>query len=196
MMARTHFALPASPMLPVTAGASRDGKQPPLAFDKAADTPALQNWNLSHFVQAVQQLAPDLSWHEALSALDSPSFDVRDAAGVQLLLDTHKLAAPAGESFPVEAFLGRWRNATAQLALLRACITGPDHLRNLFLASPRRVSPDSGQPDSPLWGSIDLVEALIRLSDSQGLAAVAPLLDAPREQCPELFALALVQCDA
>ena len=124
MMARTHFALPASPMLPVTAGASRDGKQPPLAFDKAADTPALQNWNLSHFVQAVQQLAPDLSWHEALSALDSPSFDVRDAAGVQLLLDTHKLAAPAGESFPVEAFLGRWRNATAQLALLRACITG------------------------------------------------------------------------
>lgn len=192
MMARTHSGLPASPVLPITAGFNADFSHLAFDFELAEQKPGATAWHVPHFVQAVRAVCPTLNWRAALLALDAPSFRVRDVEGVQLLLSAYSLVA--SDAFPVEAFLGRWQNTAAQLALLKICISGPPHIQELFQTSARRTPRDPSLRDSVLWGSVDLIEALVALSDAESMADVLPLLEAPKAAFPELLALGLVHC--
>jgi CCR4-NOT transcription complex subunit 1 len=174
MMARTHSGLERSF---------------PFSSFGLEDTSAIllspsNTWNTTIFVQAVKAVSPGLDWSETIKMLDNDSFGAIDVDGLALIISIFRCAS--SEAFPIEFLLGRWRNSAAQLSVLKALIASPEEVHKLLLQIPRRVS-----HTDLIWGSLDFVETLLRLSDSQGLDSVAPLFSAPLSQCPDILLLAM-----
>ena len=186
MMARTHSGLPESlvPFSFLSSGENDSVRK----FGESMDLPAsgATTWNINVFVQALQTVAPGLKWPEVIRCLDNKSMQWIDSAGLQLIYNIFKSACV--EPFPIQFIFGRWRNSFGQLHLIKAMLSGPVEIQSLLQDVPRRV------PDSlDVWGSIDLVETLLRLSDVEGYDEVAPLFHAPLGECPEILLLALAE---
>ena len=149
------------------------------------DLPQMDTWNVEVFVRAVKDLSPGLDWSEVIRLLDnrylSPSVDFD---GLSLIFSTFAIASK--ENFPIDLFFGRWRNSAGQLGLMKAILSRADETSSLVLQSSRRV-----HDSEVIWGSVDFVEALLRLSDSEGCDEVGPLFAPALTECPDVLILSL-----
>lgn len=149
------------------------------------------SWDLNVFVFAIKSVAPSLDWFKVLTLLDSPRFSVVSKDGLQLIMSVYLMVRDG--PFPVQVFLGRWTNTSAQLAVVKLLISSDVDVHKCFEGTSRRTEA-SDVASHPLWSSVDLIETLLQLSDAEGEHQVMPLLTGPRNTCPELLLYGLAQC--
>lgn len=91
-----------------------------------------------------------------------------------------------------------WRNSNAQFQLLKFLINGGPEIHKVLEAAPNKIKAielsDGSRIFDAVWTSIDLVETLLRLSESEGYEKVAPLFNRPVMSCSEVLIFTLAQC--
>jgi CCR4-NOT transcription complex subunit 1 len=167
------------------------------------------SWNMDVFVKSVNETMPKISWNKVYGLFDSPGFKVNDLQGMTMLVDIFHIATN-GARFPLEIMFQQWKNKDAHLSLVREAIMAPVELIN-FKESPRVFQPLPGihMPQSSLleheppestfgisnqaWLSVDLVETLLRLSESHLFYEVQQLFKPPLDYLPEILLCILSQ---
>eukprot|EP01050_Picozoa_sp_SAG11_P016655 SAG11_NODE_2300_length_3551_cov_1.734067_3_plen_189_part_01 len=136
-----------------------------------------------------------------MTHLDFPSFNIQDQKGLALVMQVYRTAC--SDPFPVEFVCEPWKNKSGQAALLRLALTAPPDV--FSFSSGRQIEPLQGlQSNSKLsreaqsnaaatWGCISLLDALMRLAETEHLGVIRPLFDFPMKHCPEVLTAALVQ---
>jgi CCR4-NOT transcription complex subunit 1 len=150
------------------------------------DSAFVNSWNFANFVQAIKTKMPDLNWVEVVRFLDSRFLDGIDSLGLESILSVFGLAST--ENFPVHHFFGRWRQSKCQLQVMKAVLSRPELVLNLLMRGSRQVpSSDS------IWGSVDFVETLLRLSDIEGYDEVLPMFSSGVSDFPDVLLLSLAK---
>jgi hypothetical protein len=154
----------------------------------------LTKWNISVFVRTLQALFPTLDWMDVPKRFDTPGFFVADAESFALVLEVFQLATP-GANFPIDIVFSKWSNRAGQVSLMRQVMQTPPHLFS-FLSSPRTLSADESQhsaSDSLLWLSLDLLESMLALTETEVLGEVSELIMMLQQRAPELLICGLLQ---
>ena len=89
---------------------------------------------------------------------------------------------------------GKWTNTSAQLAVLKLILAGDNELQQQILESTTRRTNFDGAVPLPIWTSVDLIEALIGLADSEGFDALMEVFSGPLNACPEVLLYGVAQC--
>lgn len=137
------------------------------------------------------RLTPMAQDADSVACVEEVLLAAASAGGIVGAIEGGVWRAPA-----VEVLLREWRDSAAQLAVLRACLECPPSVRDVLLMG-------AGQADAELvelaggrecaWSSCDVVAALLRLSESQGLVAVRPLIGLARSEGPGVLLAGLAQ---
>lgn len=170
MMCVTHHGLEDALHL-----ALYDNSQAIIDTAALASTHKPTTWNLSVFVSAVTAMAPKLNWIEVMHHLDYPEFAVLDIAGFHLLVDVFTKAT--GNPFPTSTLLSKWRNAGAQISMIKftlQTLANPDTANRVTPVE--RLQKFDGleqllASSSPLHASFDavpLIDALMQISEGCG----------------------------
>lgn len=169
-------------------------------FDQRDTPPAVEGegpstWNVEIFVATVQKLYPNLKWPLVFQLLDHPGFFIPDAEAFLMLMKAFRSASEG--PFPISVVFGTWNNTVGQVSFLQHAILAPADVFS-FAASPRRQDPFdlSGKTRGSqnfAWNSLDLIETLLELSESQHYTTIRNMFENPIKQCPELLLLGLAQ---
>jgi CCR4-NOT transcription complex subunit 1 len=154
-------------------------------------------WRIAYFVEAVRNVAPELSWPAVIEALDQPDFVVPDAESLHAIVAAFHLATDEQTPFPAEALLKPWTNTRGQLSILRLAVAN-EHILALHAPATRYISPDgliSNIQDGPnrVWANVDLMETLLRLAETQAYNDVKEMLLTPLKQCPDVLIFSLAE---
>ncbi|XP_064610278.1 CCR4-NOT transcription complex subunit 1-like isoform X2 [Liolophura sinensis] len=161
-----------------------------------ADTVGVNTWNVEVFVQVVQDLAPHLNWRDVVSELDHASFFVDSKRGLSIIV--RGLIKGLTEVFPVELIYRQWKNTEGQLSFIVQSIRNPDifcladYPCHTVVIDILKTPPDDDKREVAIWKSLDLVEALLRLSEQHN-QQVSELFTFPVRNCPDMLVLALLQ---
>nr|XP_006813651.1 PREDICTED: CCR4-NOT transcription complex subunit 1-like [Saccoglossus kowalevskii] len=195
MMARTHTGLADQMSLQsLTAPGGNiwsDGK------DKGDQGNQINTWNVDIFVEVAKDLAPHINWKEVIFELDHPGFHLKDAQALRLI----KLAYMRGlqELFPVEFIYRTWKNREGQLSWIQQALNNPeifcfaDYPCHTAVTDILKAPPDDENREIATWKSLDLVETLLRLSETGKYDQVKSLFTFPIKNCPDVLLLALLQ---
>ncbi|MES1913572.1 MAG: hypothetical protein MHM6MM_005758 [Cercozoa sp. M6MM] len=151
-------------------------------------------WNTNLFVQTVRQRLPHLHWESVWRYLDCDEFFVTSDASLVVLVKLLRYAEPHEPVLNTLLFR-EWRNVRGHFSLLQAAIKWPQ----LFKHAARRQSPvilaekNEHHFSKSVWCCVDLVETLLRLSNTALLPNVRALLQVPMEQCPELLLCSVIE---
>lgn len=157
-------------------------------------------WNVEATVEAIKELAPAVSWVEAMKCLDHEGFLLPDPKSFIVLINMFSLATQ--DPFPIEAICsGVWANAQGQLSFIQHAVSAPPEMFS-WASSARKLAPVEGlhgnkSPTGTLnqcWLSLDLLQTLMLLSESGHMGAVRTILEYPVKQCPEVLILGLAEC--
>lgn len=168
--------------------------------------PGNGGWCVEVFVQTMRELYPRLRWSDVYLHLDRPSMFVPDYKAFLCLVNIYKQATD-GAAFPVDVFFSSWTNKSGQLSVLSQVIKAPADIVNL-LHSERALKLPSGH-SSVLqfknvaaqdahkkyfhqWYSIDLIESLLKLSETHRSAKVRALFGPALKKAPKVLFLSLV----
>ena len=164
----------------------------------AASSDAPTTWNVEIFVQAVTELQPKLSWKLIVEELDHPGFLVVSKNSLKLLVKGLKLGL-GSEPFPIEPFYRIWKNTEGQLSWLSHSIKAPDvfcfadYPCHTVVTDNLKAPPEEDNRDIAVWKSLDLIEALLRLSEAGHYTAVVEIFQWPVNHCPDMLLLGLLQ---
>ncbi|TPX41510.1 hypothetical protein SeLEV6574_g06049 [Synchytrium endobioticum] len=188
MMARTHTGLIPNPAFQHITPALFERIDPEELKRK-------QTWDAEVLMAIVLDLKPNLDWYSIMRNLDHPDFMLFDAAGFSLVLNAVKVGIPNLFQFPINAFFGRWRNIKGQLSFLKQAI---QHRPELFVVTQslgRRVidTPTMTSLVNQPWNSLDLLETLLALSESEMYEEVERIFDFASQQAPEVILLGLAE---
>ncbi|KAJ3332113.1 hypothetical protein HDU76_001257 [Blyttiomyces sp. JEL0837] len=194
MMCRTHSGLqdPADPSLASSVFSNLD----------SSEVKKLPSWDVETFVNVALETNPQLDWYTVLRQLDLEEFMVFDAAGLSIILNASKAALKDIFQFPISAFFGRWKNIKGQYSFLKQAVQSAPELFS-FSSSMRRVISDPASVTSiktisstflnQPWNSLDLIETLVSISESELYEDVKVFLEFSSQQSPELMLLGLSQ---
>jgi len=193
VMVRTHTGLEDCSSLP---GLTSDGGW------GEKDKPTEKTWNVEVFIKSVHELQTTLNWKEIIYELDHAGFCVNDRAGLILLMKALKLGLQTQGLqglFPMDLFYRHWKNTDGQLSLFQQILRNPD----VFCFAEQqchssateilKVQPDLENKDIATWRSLDLIETLLYLADNGHSMQVAELLTFPKNSCPDVLVLGLLQ---
>ena len=154
------------------------------------------------FIKSVHELQTTLNWKEIIYELDHAGFCVNDRAGLILLMKALKLGLQTQGLqglFPMDLFYRHWKNTDGQLSLFQQILRNPD----VFCFAEQqchssateilKVQPDLENKDIATWRSLDLIETLLYLADNGHSMQVAELLTFPKNSCPDVLVLGLLQ---
>lgn len=154
----------------------------------------LASWHVEILLGAINQVNPSLDWRLIISSLDYEGFYLPDEHAFTIFMTMYKLGCE--DPFPLDAICGHvWKNSEGQLSFLRHAITAAPEVFT-FIHSARKLSENQEEiMKSPnhAWLSLDLLEILCRLAELGHADQVRELLEFPRNHCPELLAVGLVQ---
>ncbi|PAA59243.1 hypothetical protein BOX15_Mlig027984g1 [Macrostomum lignano] len=159
-------------------------------------------WNVENFLMAVRELNSSLQLRSVASELDHPGFEVKSKRAFELLRKCLSNGAQASSSdLPIDVFYRDWNYAQGQLSFLRHCIIHSDVLCLTFYRYRQtdigrlKLPPDYELRGSPtqVWRNLDLIDALMKLSEQGFYTEVRELFDYPLKSCPDLLMLSLLQ---
>ncbi|CAK9208187.1 unnamed protein product [Sphagnum jensenii] len=159
----------------------------------------LTTWDVDVLLEAINQLAPSVSWRSVLENLDHEGFSLPDQKAFSLLLTIYYKACK--DPFPLEAVCGKvWRHGEGQLSFLKHAVTAPPEIFTFVHSSRKQAQLENiqgqklpyGTPNHA-WLSLDLLEVLCCLAEMGHFGSVRALLDLPLKHCPELLVLGLAQ---
>jgi hypothetical protein len=192
------FAIPATAsaggVAAAPATASGTGAASAVAAGATSSAASVAPWNLEVLMRAVNRVAPDLNWPSVIRLLDTPSFFVATPEALQCVLSMYRMST--NQPFPIEAFTKVWANPRGQLSFIRQAVNvNPDVL---CFATPacRRVDATLPRGASPLcahWLSLDLVDVLLTLAQTEYLPVATDVFELPARHCPEVLLTALAQ---
>ncbi|KAK3085676.1 hypothetical protein FSP39_006989 [Pinctada imbricata] len=161
------------------------------------DKPGVNTWNVEVFVSVIQDLAPHLNWRDVVSHLDHQNFLVLNKRGLRVLISG--LNRGLQEIFPVECIYRVWKNTEGQLSFIVQSLRNPDvfcfadYPCHTVVIDILKSAPDDDNRDIATWKSLDLVETLLRLSESGHYQQISELFKFPIQSCPDMLVLALLQ---
>ncbi|KAI8808354.1 CCR4-Not complex component, Not1-domain-containing protein [Cladochytrium replicatum] len=197
MMSRTHSGLDDTPAMQSLSAA---------VFGREfSEMRKLQTWDVDVVISCLMENNPNLDWYMVFRHLDHQDFIVFDQGGLTVLLKAAKLVYKDLYQFPTNAFFGRWSNPKGQLSFLKQAIQFSSELfvRNQNV-SRRIVFIDASITNSNVrtmiqnwstlpWNLLDLLEALLGLSESGFYEDVKVISESACQQSPELVAMGLAQ---
>nr|CAG8466511.1 6213_t:CDS:10 [Entrophospora candida] len=164
------------------------------------------NWNVEIFVSSLSELQPHLDWVKVIKQLDYPEFTIKDTKGVQLILTAFRKAAKDQQKFPIHLFWGSWSNLKGQFSFLHQLIQLSPDAFNINDYPVQKVLTIDDFPNSPTnskslsemltscpWNSLELIETLIKMADTDLFEDVRVTFELSIKQAPELICLGLVQ---
>ena len=201
MMAATHGSLQA----PGTTLPTYTSPHSPLS----PNTTLTSSWNVFEFLDAIMERFPYLGWSGVMRALDYPEFYVSDYKGAEMLIKAFFYATKNQQEFPVGIFCTTpWRNISGQLAFIRCALLAPLDLISFAKAGRRIIAAEdidsysNGPTKNALfhllnqhWNSLELIELLCSVTDSEFYGEVRPIFEIASKQCPELLCLGLACYD-
>ncbi|KAJ3339474.1 hypothetical protein HDU93_008188 [Gonapodya sp. JEL0774] len=207
MMAQTHTGLDegAAP-LNALASVAWNGATGLGLGDRRAST-----WDVEVFVSVVSELRPNTDWGLVIRSLDYEEFYLFDYRGFEVLLLAIRSARKDLKYFPVSSLWGRWSSLKSQISILKYAVLSPPEVFNFAFMETRKIfTIDTGSPtvgsssatNSALkqiqnaivvstWNSLDLMETLTILADSEVSDLAKELFDLALKQAPELVLLGL-----
>ncbi|XP_070574645.1 LOW QUALITY PROTEIN: CCR4-NOT transcription complex subunit 1-like [Ptychodera flava] len=195
MMAKTHTGLTDQMALQsLTAPGGNiwsDGK------DKTDQGNQNTTWNVTIFVEVVKDCAPHINWREVIFELDHTGFTVKDALALRLIKEAYIRGLQ--EVFPVEFLYRTWKNTDGQLSWIQQALANPDvfcfsdYPCHTAVIDILKAPPDDDNREIATWKSLDLVETLLRLSETGKYDQVKALFGFPVKHCPDVLLLALLQ---
>jgi CCR4-NOT transcription complex subunit 1 len=149
-------------------------------------------WNLDNFVVFLKKKFPKFVWKNIINQLDYPDFKLKDQKGFALLNSFYKKLEE--KPFPIASIVGLlWKNRKGQLSILSMALDAPPDVVNFSLSS-RKISTDFfTKKPNPTWNSLDLVETLLNLGESDNYKKVKKIFDVPIKQNPEQMLIVIAQ---
>ncbi|CAG8680674.1 868_t:CDS:2, partial [Cetraspora pellucida] len=149
---------------------------------------------------------PHLDWAKVIEKLDYPEFVVNDTKGLEIILTAYKKATKDRSQFPLHAFWGRWKNIKGQFSFLHRIVDAPLETFNLndypvqkvlsledFANSNANFKSMAGLLTSNPWNSVELIETLIKMADTELYEEIKLLFEKFTKQTPEVVCLGLAQ---
>ncbi|CAF0872020.1 unnamed protein product, partial [Didymodactylos carnosus] len=155
-----------------------------------------QTWNVEIFVHAVNDLAPNMNWKDVLKELDYNGFIIKDRQSLILIVNAFKRALADG--IPIDLFYTRWHNAEGQLSWFAQAIRNSDiFCFGDYPAHPVNIECLKHLPDDSketwTWRSLNLLECLLRISESGLYQPTLELFKIGLQRCAEVILLGLLQ---
>eukprot|EP00057_Strongylocentrotus_purpuratus_P004942 XP_003729814.2 PREDICTED: CCR4-NOT transcription complex subunit 1-like [Strongylocentrotus purpuratus] len=194
MMARTHTGLMDNLPLQSVSGASvwSDGK------DKQDQAGQLSTWDVDTFIKVVRELAPHINFKEVVFELDHQGFYIGESQGLRLV-KTALIRGLQQDVFPVEALYRVWKNFEGQLSWIQQALAQPDifcfadYPCHPVVIDILKAPPEEENRKIATWKSLELVEVLLKLSETGKYEQVKNLFSFPIKHCPDMLLLALLQ---
>jgi len=159
---------------------------------KGSSDPAV-SWDLEVFVEGIREVSHSGIWSAAYQMFDYPDFYVASARGFDIILEVFKKAT--GDSpFPASVFLQKWNNRIGQLSVLVHAVSK----EGFFVYSEKIVRAEGflESKSRSSWRSLDLVETLFRLGETDQQKNVWEVLRIGLKEEPETLLLAALQLPA
>ncbi|CAF0747026.1 unnamed protein product, partial [Didymodactylos carnosus] len=155
-----------------------------------------QTWNVEIFVHAVNDLAPNMNWKDVLKEMDYNGFIIKDRQSLVLIVNAFKRALPDG--IPIDLLYTRWHNAEGQLSWFAQAIRNPDiFCFGDYPAHPVNIDclkhPPDDSKETWTWRSLNLLECLLRISESGLYQPTLELFKIALQRCAEVLLLGLLQ---
>ncbi|CAG8600350.1 5032_t:CDS:2 [Diversispora eburnea] len=170
-----------------------------ITWNQSSNPEDIQTWDVEIF-------ATNLADSVLIKSLDYSEFVVNDIKGVEIILNIYRFASKAQENFPLNAFWGRWNNINGQFSFLRRLVQAPLEVFNIndypvkkvlsledFATASANLKSVAGVLTSHPWNSLELVETLIKLADSELFEEIRSLFEKATKQTPEIVCLGLAQ---
>jgi CCR4-NOT transcription complex subunit 1 len=141
-----------------------------------------------------------------IKGLDYEGFMINDQQGLKVILDLYP-NDKAKKEFPMEVLWGRWENYKGQFSILKQIVAlKPDYMNfsNIYtnpiitMDNPSLINVSSAKSVvsslvGQVWNSIDLMETLLNLLETDLKNNVLEMFQIASNQSPELLLLGLVQ---
>lgn len=155
----------------------------------------LTEWNIDVFVSTLTEMYPRNIWPNAYKKFDHPGFFVPDKKGFNIIHDIYNKAT-SGSPFPVDPMLQEWENRVGQVSYIKNALlategTGFFSISNRIQASVAFSDNESKKMSS--WRSLDLIESLILLGDTDQYNAVWDIFKTVLTKEPELVLCGVLQ---
>lgn len=156
-------------------------------------------WELKSVAQVLSEDYSDRDWMMVARSWDFPSFRMKDVNQFRTLLELYRAGAKTAP--PLSAFTAASQNAEGQLSVLECIATVPPSVFGVPLndeeVADAAVAPPPGEntaPNPQFWASFDVLQKLLRLSDSPTLyRRVRDLFVKCLLTCPEVLLCSLVR---
>ncbi|KAH9125136.1 hypothetical protein AeMF1_004201 [Aphanomyces euteiches] len=157
--------------------------------------PAMDTWNIEVIAEVFQKDYPSIKWLKVQEKLDREDLQV-DAARFRILLSCFQNISRT--KFKLQTLFRPWKCKMVHVNMLKAAIQSPPEVIS-FAESVNKLSPfegadGSGVPKNGVWFSLDVVETLISLSESDGYGIVKEVFDTAKTQCPDVLIANLAHC--
>ncbi|CAB4419785.1 unnamed protein product [Rhizophagus irregularis] len=165
-----------------------------------------QTWDIEIFASTLVELQPHLDWNKVIEKLDYPEFSINDTKGLEIILSSFKKAVKDQQQFPLHVFWGHWNNINGQFNFLRRIVQAPPDIFNIndypvqkvlstddFATSNANLKSMSGMLTANPWNSVELIEAMIKMADTDLFEEVRQLFERASKQTPEVMCLGLAQ---
>jgi len=157
-----------------------------------ADThlPTPSQWNVEVFTRVVTKLLPTLNWSKVWLHLDHTGFLVPDQLGFNILRQVRESVG----NFPKinDLVFREWKNTKGQLSLIVHSL----HWVDAYKISPNQMEELKIESTEPcVWYSLDLLNTLLRLSQTNMYNDVRQMLNSPLKVHPEVLLCGLALVD-
>ncbi|EGF78328.1 hypothetical protein BATDEDRAFT_35788 [Batrachochytrium dendrobatidis JAM81] len=194
MMALTHTGLPENPALRALVSGI-------LSEPEVDQLRNMTTWCIDLFFNVLVKMNPAINWSNVLRKLDHPDTAFPDSNSLAIVLKASKAVLQDIYLLPTNVFLERWTNQKAQVSFLRYTIQMASELFTLVATLPRRVVTMESVPPGNLgrsvlsasstspWNSLDLIQSLMELSQTQYVDEVKQLIELGIQHSPGLMLL-------
>ncbi|OQS03875.1 CCR4-NOT transcription complex subunit, partial [Thraustotheca clavata] len=157
--------------------------------EESEELPMLDTWNIEVIAEVFQKDYPSIKWLKVQEKLDREDLQVTDPLRFRVLLSCYQHISRT--KFRITTLFKQWKYRNVQLQLLKAAIVSPPEVVT-FADSPNKLSPfegadASGAAKNGAWFSLDVIEWLLILSQSDGYGEVRAILDLAKTQCPDVL---------
>ncbi|ETV91054.1 hypothetical protein H310_14294 [Aphanomyces invadans] len=151
--------------------------------------PKLDTWNIDVIAEVFQKDYPSIKWLKVQEKLDREDLVIDSPGRFRVLLSCFQ--AISRTKFKLQTLFRPWKYKMVQVNVVKAAIQSPPDVLS-FADSVNKLSPfegadASGVPKNGVWFSLDVVETLVSLSESDGYAIVKDLFDTAKSQCPDVL---------
>jgi len=160
-------------------------------------------WKVNNFLEICNKKYK-IDWSNVVAALDRPHLKFKDPqAFVFLFKSFQRFKKVPGFKFPARLLLGKWRNFNSQINFVLNMISAAQPELVFFnevqkktvssdLYSERKIAA-LDPPVLQFFSSLELLETMIELSDSDYYTEIRGLFDLPLEKCPDLLLYSLLE---